>query len=533
MIIVYIKATRAITSAIEGSDSGILSYYQGINPSVIGAFLMSDDEDVILMPRKYYTTPDPDPTSVAALRYISLTPTPSPADLNDTITVNVQLKQSDNSTNLSEVATVNINCDMGLLSESSVVTTGLGAASFTCMPSKGGKVTILASANTFHNASTTVSLNIPDSPVKQNWVESNDLKQGIVTAEKTTVIERDNIYANLADSGNSIIVDGSYVYINGHQDAGINDRVRQVNHTTQQIPYSYSYSGSNLGNHRDGMDDETSYLWVGSGGDLYKLTKADMTANSPFNPLVLDSGGSATIQFVVRDTTNSCIWVHIRSGTTYTDNILKIDDTTGSVSANIDTTQSATYSGINRQKAVILGDYLYFCSSDAGYRWFRVHTSTNAWSVSGNAGGDYEEAITSDGTSIWIGGDDGIRCDESFYYTGNTRSYLPATSVGIVYNLHYSSSSSSVWAITSTPGGDTTRRWLREFTRGYDWDSTLNANVPHLRVGRVVDIGTNPSSYAIVPNDMHSESGYLYTANRQTTDGATYSKSNITKVRIS
>lgn len=341
-------------------------------------------------------------------------------------------------------------------------------------------------------------------------------------------LERSDLTGGFADSVNSIVVSGDFVFINGHLTSGGSDRIRRINHKKGEITHTYSYSGSGLGQARDGMDQSATDIWFAAGGHLIQLLKSDL---SLINDYTIDATGGV-IQFVVFDVTESVVWVFLKGGTSGdADSVLRINAGTGVIDATIDPTDGATYPTINRKSATLttFDNYLYLCSSASSKRWFRIERTTNAFTVSADAGGDYENAITADDVTIWTGGDDGVLYDPTPYFAGTAASFLSTAQIGIAYELHYDGT--RVWVLRG-PASDTAQRsHVIEISRVFAYSVGLDANVPGVEVGRVAEIALNPSAVLLVPNDLTSDANFLYACHLQDTTGVGDSKTNVTKLR--
>ena len=279
------------------------------------------------------------PVGTALNRVISMTSSADPIELNETPTITIQLRASDGTTPLSEVATVTLSANKGILSAPTVTTNGSGVGTFTYKPAKeAGAATITATSPTFVDASLRIMLNVPATSTEQNWLETSDIKAGAITTEKLAedaVINstanafrqtnpsnwwfaekgyvQDYWYVGLADSVNTVIGDDDrYIYVHGYAVTGNVDpsvvKVDKYNGATGGI---YTYVNANLQAGGDSMAYDGRYLYTTSLTDMLKINLQDMTLED-----TIPSGGASQF-YMSRWDTRGVIYSYLFGGGDY------------------------------------------------------------------------------------------------------------------------------------------------------------------------------------------------------------------------
>jgi hypothetical protein len=549
MIVEFHPITLDLFSAIPGEDADTITRMLAVIAATGSGHdvqtladdsILTDDWIALNLGRWFAVLSGPTLTGVARRQRIDVD-VDSPIQLNQTSTIDLQVMDNTTGVPATGIYTVSLKANGGVVVLDSVTTDSSGFASTTFKPSKSGVATVefggtgvvfgttppsgVVTGAGFVTYAQTIVIDAPASGFQQNWIEENDLKDGIITTPKlddgavtapkigegvinTAPVIRNGMTTIIERKVNTVLVDSSYIYVNGYDGPGdANPVVVRIDKVTGVPTGSFAYTNNDLTTRFDGMADDGTDIWVAAGGDLIQLTKATMT--SPTGYTIDSTGGS--LQFVLDDGTH--VLSFLRGGTSlYADEVVRINKTTGVVDASRDVHGDTGTAVIDHKEAAILGTDLYLNIFEQG-SWIAGPKSLgSAFALGTQVGQDpLEKSIVSDGETIWIGGTNGIWYDWSLTPRGGAYNSDSALLGFEVYAMA-SEGDNRVWALTSDDGGSVPTK-IREFYRPLVYSPGLDQMLQSVGTGRVFNMTLTTVLTQNDPSDVAVDADGVYAGN--------------------
>lgn len=479
------------------------------------------------------------PTAVIRRKSVLVTPVTDPVEMSETSVLNIQLRLA-TLANDNVVKTVTLRASTGVVIPETVQTNSSGFSNEAVYkPTKGiGQPTILAFTDEHtqlvSEGDVSIVVSGPDSSDEQQWLESDDIKDETISADKQSfkgqiknpalthlffvkkalqVAQFDASMENI----NSIVADEKgNIYVNGFDGPGqTNPIVRKLNAQTGATLNTYTIPATeeNLANRFDGMAYDGVHLWVAGANHLLKLD-LDMTLDTDYT-----IAADGNLQFVASD--GEFIWFQLRGGTdTDKDKIWKLDPTDATPPASavkIDYRTGDADTTIREIKQVAMDDeYIYIPGTGPSTDWDRLKRSDNSILHRGSgSNGSFGVAIDNRDLTIYVAGGVGVDQDVmTLEVTSPTLSVLANADVVDKNFWDLLFDGTNVWVITAVDSTSTNRQFVRKLK--------FNPGAGTIDLVQSFDITTT-----IDPTAMAFDGAYLYVVGFGTTTAK-----NITKIWV-
>ncbi len=535
MVFLYNTTSLEILSvrADEGDgvkQTNLIALFNDVKQAGEDVFALVDNATVLNFASDFLVDQHPSPTATVQKKSILVTPVTNPIDLNKTSVLNIQLRKFDLSNDLVST-TVTLATSRGIIIPASITTDANGFSNVAVYrPGKFvGSTGIIASSAAHRQLQQEgrvfVTTNAPTTPNKQQWLQSEDIKDHAVTDDKTAAntttkaptgvnqfsfVKKARLVQSfdigMEQNVNSVVVDDvGFIYVNGFDGPGAtNPIVRKINKIDGSTIADFVIPGGqeNLAARFDGMTYDGAFIWIAGANRLIKINALTMALATNFTV-----AADGNLQFVRWD--GEFINFQLRGGTDADkDKIWRLnpDDGTPVASATrIDyrTGDAVDPTIIREIKQVSIDeDFMYIVGTGPGSDWDRINLATNAVTHRGSgSNGTFGVALSNILHHVFISG--GVSAGSADLLLENTD--VAGTDIGFTNSIDTNLfdglfDGKHLWLITGT----TTRQFVRKIIH----DPIANT----LTLVQTFDLGT-----ALDPTSLAFDGQHLYVASFGTT----------------
>jgi hypothetical protein len=516
------------------TEADQLAALQGAAVAPNAYFIAPDDDLVATRTEEYWVEEILGvPTNINLKNLIDVQSSIDPMDLNDQPVFTIQLTDPSGTPISVAGVVVSLEVNSGIISAASITTNGSGNGTVTYKPPKTvGTVTMMARADKYRPFSWAMAVNIPTDSSKQQWLETDDIKDDSITTQKQSkkagmrapglhnfwfidrafqvqIFDVNAGGPNNDQNINSIVVDDlGFFYVNCFDGlAATNPVVKRLNKNTGALDWSVALTHDNLANRFDGMCFDGTYIWVACANYIRRVNVLNSADTTEYQMATDPQGGD--VQAMAFD--GEFIWLHLRGGTNpNADKIWKVNPTTGAAVGYIDyRTADPIGSGVRDIKEFAMDDeFLYFAAVTPGVTvsdWTRIKRSdgTMVFRNEGDLWGSYGIAIDVLSHHIWTAGGQPGGAQQINLDTTDTTPRTVALNWGIAqwYDLLFDGK--NCWGISTVDTVTATRRFVRKMTH----------NVVAATLDQVQAFDFDNIAVGLDPTDIAFDGQYIYVAN--------------------